>query len=82
MMSLGPGAQSYVARGEALQIPTEYQSLKLVSAESIAAAHRIGIEMHVWTVNDASEMRDMLALGVDGILTDYPARLLDLLHPR
>jgi glycerophosphoryl diester phosphodiesterase len=31
-------------------------------------------------VNEAAEMREMLALGVDGILTDYPARLLDLLN--
>jgi glycerophosphoryl diester phosphodiesterase len=37
--------------------------------------------MHVWTVNDAAAMRAILALGVDGILTDYPARLLDLLRP-
>lgn len=80
MMSLAPRAQSYVARGEALQIPTEHQSLKLVSAESVAAAHRIGIELQVWTVNGAAEMREMLALGVDGILTDYPARLLNLLR--
>jgi len=80
MMSLGPRAQSYVARGEALQIPPEHQSWKLVSAESVATAHRIGIELQVWTVNGAAEMCEMLALGVDGILTDYPARLLDLLR--
>jgi glycerophosphoryl diester phosphodiesterase len=80
MMSLGPQAESCVTRGEALQIPPEYQSWRLVSAESVAMARRIGIEMHVWTVNGAAEMREMLELGVDGILTDHPARLIDVLR--
>jgi glycerophosphoryl diester phosphodiesterase len=79
MATLAPGAEPYQPRGDALQLPPEYQSWSLVTAESVAAIHRIGAEMHVWTVNDAVEMRAMLALGVDGIITDYPARLLALL---
>jgi glycerophosphoryl diester phosphodiesterase len=51
-----------------------------VTPESVAAAHQLGIEMHIWTVNDASEMKELLATGVDGIITDFPARLLKLLH--
>ena len=70
----------YAAPGEALQIPPEYESFKLVTPESVAAAHQLGIEMHIWTVNDASEMKELLATGVDGIITDFPARLLKLLH--
>jgi glycerophosphoryl diester phosphodiesterase len=62
-----------------LQIPYEYQSWRLVTPESVAAAHRSGVEVHVWTVNDVAEMRAMLELGVDGIITDYPARLVALL---
>jgi glycerophosphoryl diester phosphodiesterase len=79
MASLAPGAKPYQPRGDALQIPPEYQSWRLVTAQSVAAAHRIGAEVHVWTVNDEAEMRAMLELGVDGIITDYPARLLALL---
>jgi glycerophosphoryl diester phosphodiesterase len=79
MTSLAPGAEPYEPRGDAMQIPPEYQSWRLVTAESVAAAHRIGAEMHVWTVNDAAEMRAMLELGVDGLITDFPARLLALL---
>jgi glycerophosphoryl diester phosphodiesterase len=79
MATLAPGAEPYQPRGDALQLPPEYQSWRLVTAESVAAAHRMGTEMHVWTVNDAAEMHAMLALGVDGIITDYPARLLALL---
>ena len=51
----------------------------MVTPETVAAAHRMGLEMHVWTVNEEAEMRSLLALGVDGIITDFPARLLKLL---
>ncbi len=80
MASLAPGAELYQPRGDALQIPPEYESWQLVTPESVAAAHRAGVEVHVWTVNEVAEMRALLALGVDGILTDYPARLLELLR--
>jgi glycerophosphoryl diester phosphodiesterase len=79
MMALAPGADPYEPRGDALQIPPEHDGWRLVTPESVAAAHRAGAEMHVWTVNDAAEMRAMLALGVDGIITDHPARLLALI---
>jgi glycerophosphoryl diester phosphodiesterase len=79
MVSLAPGAAPYQPRGDALQIPPEYEAWRLVTMESVAAAHRMGAEVHVWTVNGAAEMRAMLELGVDGIITDYPARLLALL---
>ncbi len=79
MISLAPDAEPYQPRGDALQIPPEYESWRLVTPQSVDAAHRLGVEVHVWTVNDAAEMRAMLELGVDGIITDYPARLLALL---
>jgi glycerophosphoryl diester phosphodiesterase len=79
MAALAPGAEPYHPAGDALQLPPEYESWRLVTAQSIAAARRLGVEVHVWTVNDAAEMREMLALGVDGIITDYPARLLALM---
>lgn len=80
MMSLAPDAEPFHARGEALQIPPEYESWRLATAGSVAAAHRIGVEVHVWTVNEVDEMRELLGLGVDGILTDYPARLRAVLQ--
>ncbi|MGH7837862.1 MAG: glycerophosphodiester phosphodiesterase [Candidatus Binataceae bacterium] len=78
--SIAPNAPSYAPVGAALQIPPEHLSWKLVTPESVAAAHRMAVEVHVWTVNEQAEMRQMLALGVDGIITDYPGRLLELLH--
>ena len=67
--------------GQALQIPRRYQGMDLITPALVDAAHRRGVEVHVWTVNEVDEMRELLALGVDGIITDYPARLRDLLHP-
>ncbi len=69
------------APGQALQIPPAYRGTALVTPESVAAAHGLGVEVHVWTVNEADEMKDFLALGVDGIITDYPARLRDVVRP-
>jgi glycerophosphoryl diester phosphodiesterase len=80
-MSLPP-ASPFAPRGEALQIPTEHESWKLVTADTVVAAHKIGVEMHVWTIDEEAEMRAMLALRVDGIITEFPARLLKLIAPR
>lgn len=79
MMSLAPEAETYQPRGNALQIPPEFEAWRLVSLESVAAAHRAGVEVHVWTVNDPVEMRALLDLGVDGIITDYAGRLQALI---
>jgi len=65
----------YQPPGQALQVPPEYEGTTLVNAVTIDAAHRFGLETFVWTINDSDEMRRLLTLGVDGIITDYPARL-------
>jgi glycerophosphoryl diester phosphodiesterase len=80
MQALSSEAPLYAATGNALQIPPEHHGLKLATPEVVAAAHRSGLEVHVWTINEQVEMGKMLSLGVDGIITDYPTRLLTLLH--
>ncbi len=65
--------------GQAMQLPCEFGGRTLVSAQTVAAAHDLGVEMFVWTVNERAEMERVLDLGVDGIITDYPARLRALL---
>lgn len=54
----------------------------LVDERFVAAARRHGLLVHPWTVNDADEMRRLLALGVDGIFTDVPDVLRGLVSPR
>lgn len=55
---------------DALQIPERYGRLRVLSPRLIETAHRLGVEVHVWTVNDPERMRYLVALGVDGIVTD------------
>jgi glycerophosphoryl diester phosphodiesterase len=42
----------------------------------IDAAHRLGLEVHVWTINEPVHMKRLLRWGVDGIMTDDPGRAL------
>jgi glycerophosphoryl diester phosphodiesterase len=54
----------------ALQIPEKANGMTFVTEELVDRYHRAGLEVHVWTVNDEATMRRLLALGVDGIVTD------------
>jgi glycerophosphoryl diester phosphodiesterase len=55
---------------DALQVPERHGRLRIVSPRLIEAAHRHDVEVHVWTVNEAGDMRRLLAMGVDGLVTD------------
>jgi len=57
-------------RIDALQIPETHRGIRLVDERLVAAYHRAGVEVHVWTVNSPVDMRRLLAFGVDGIVTD------------
>lgn len=57
-------------------------SFRAVDQGYVDEVHALGMTMSVYTVNTGRDMRAMLALGVDGIITDYPAVLLDLLSRR
>ena len=55
---------------DAVQIPERQGRLRVLSPRLIAMAHELGIEVHVWTVNESDDMRRLLDAGVDGIVTD------------
>jgi glycerophosphoryl diester phosphodiesterase len=55
---------------DALQIPERQHGVRVLTTRLRDAAHRHGVEVHVWTVNDEADMRRLLAFGVDGIVTD------------
>jgi glycerophosphoryl diester phosphodiesterase len=62
-----------------LQIPERHGLLPVVTPAFVRAAHRHQIAVHVWTVDEYSDMKRLIAHGVDGLMTDYPERLLRLL---
>ena len=66
----------------ALQIPADFGGRPLVTPELVKAAHAHGVEVHVWTVNAPGEMRRLLDLGVDGLVTDFPGRMAALVAER
>jgi len=66
---------------DALQIPEHHRGLRVLSPQLITAAHRAGVEVHVWTVNDPDQMQRLVAMGVDGIITDRADIALEVLKP-
>ncbi|HEY2194037.1 MAG TPA: glycerophosphodiester phosphodiesterase family protein [Actinomycetospora sp.] len=68
--------------GDLAQLPVRFGGLPVVDATSLRAAHEAGLEVHVWTIDRASEMHRLLDLGVDGLMTDRPDLLRDVLAVR
>ncbi|MGI9590990.1 MAG: glycerophosphodiester phosphodiesterase [Myxococcota bacterium] len=66
----------------ALQVPAAHEGSPLVTEAFVSHAHRHDIQVHVWTINEPDEMTRLLDLGVDGLVTDFPRRLADLLRTR
>jgi glycerophosphoryl diester phosphodiesterase len=64
---------------QALQVPEYMGGIRVLTPAFIRAAHRLNLQVHAWTINETGAMRRILALGVDGIITDYPDRLVPLL---
>jgi glycerophosphoryl diester phosphodiesterase len=69
----------YPPAADAFQVPEYSGNLHVVTGAFVRGAHRHNIDVHVWTVNETADMERLLALGVDGIITDRPDRLLALL---
>lgn len=72
----------YRPPGQVLQIPPQFQGIPLVTSQTVAAAHALECEMHVWTIDDPQEMDRLLDLSVDGIMSNFPDRLLEVVGRR
>jgi glycerophosphoryl diester phosphodiesterase len=68
--------------GVALQIPETFRGVHVLTERLVRRAHALGKDVHVWTIDDADDMDRMLDLGVDGIVSDRPDVLRDVLIAR
>lgn len=59
--------------GVAFQVPPKRGLLPVVSGRFVTAAHKRGLEVHVWTIDDEQQMRRLFDMGVDGLFTNNPA---------
>jgi len=64
------------------QVPRSMGRVRIVDEAFLGAAHERGMQVHVWTIDDPDEMHELLDLGVDGIMTDRPGVLRDVLVAR
>jgi glycerophosphoryl diester phosphodiesterase len=71
-----PPATGHVA----LQVPAAYEAITIVDERFVAAAHRHGLAVHVWTIDEPEEMQRLIDLGVDGIMSDRPTVLEGVLQ--
>ena len=68
--------------GQVAQVPVRHGRIEIVNDRFVRRAHAKGIAVHVWTIDDPVEMNRLLDLGVDGIMTDRPQVLKDVLIER
>lgn len=73
-----PGAPN--PRYQALQVPITFNGIEVVNEDFVVDAHSNGLAVHVWTINSRDEMCWLISIGVDGIMTDRPTVLEDVLR--
>jgi glycerophosphoryl diester phosphodiesterase len=62
-----------------VQVPVAHRGVTIVDEAFVATAHRHGLQVHVWTINEEAQMRRLLDLGVDALVTDEARLLRDVL---
>jgi glycerophosphoryl diester phosphodiesterase len=81
-MGLGRLGSTVTVPAQLAQLPRRHGRLRVVDAALITEAHKLGMEVHVWTINEPDQMRELLDMGVDGLVTDRPDLLRTVLTER
>lgn len=66
------GNPGYSAPCFAIQCPVEHAGIPIITKVFVDIAHACNMEVHAWVINDQVQMRHLVSIGVDGIMTDYP----------
>ena len=78
----GPAVRRILRDVQAVQLPESVAGMRPFVPRAIRAFHDARVEVHAWTINDPQRMRRLLDLGVDGLITDRPTLLRDVLVAR
>ncbi len=68
----------FAPRAEVLQVPERLRGIEVLTPRFVSAARRLNLKIEVWTISEPEDMQRLIALPVDGIMTDYPDRMLAL----
>jgi len=79
-LGIVPLARHLLRGVQAVQVPERLRGVRVVSARTVRLLKRSGVEVHVWTINDPADMRRLLDLGVDGLVTDRPDLALEVVR--
>ena len=72
----------YRRKSHVLEIPTASNGFNLKDRKIIDGAHRLGMEVYYWTIDEPAEMKELLDLGADGLFTNRPDLMKTLLEER
>jgi glycerophosphoryl diester phosphodiesterase len=78
----GRGLVGFVPGVAAVQVPIRYAGIRVIDERFVRHAHRLGLHVHVWTVDEPDEINALIDLGVDGIMTDRLDVLREVLTAR
>jgi glycerophosphoryl diester phosphodiesterase len=82
LMARSHGIRRRTGDGLAVPAPAVFRGIPVISRRFVEQAHEEGLAVHAWTIDDPSEMRRLFDLGVDGIMTDQPTVLRQVMEER
>ena len=65
-----------------IQIPLEWKGIKLLTRSFMQKAHKNNLLVHIWTINDRATINNLIDIGVNGIITDEPELLMEIMKER
>jgi glycerophosphoryl diester phosphodiesterase len=77
---VGAGMAAPLVAVDAVQVPVVMGRVRILTRRHVDAAHAAGKHVHVWTINDRSKMQELVAIGVDGIVSDRADILKEFLQ--